>query len=96
MTDGKVDFTVTCNKTTFHDFTIEFFESRPNGKLFSYDFNNGQTELLLDGLYFPSGVALSPDQSYLAFAETSAFRISQYLISGTQKGEKKVVVKDLP
>lgn len=94
--NGKVYFTVTSNKTTFHNFTVEFLESRANGRLFSYDLETRQTELLLDGLYFPNGLALSNDQSYLVFAETTAFRITRYVIKGEKKGKKYIVVKDLP
>jgi sugar lactone lactonase YvrE len=52
--------------------------------------------LLLDDLYFPNGLALSNDQSYLVFAETTAFRISKYVLSGQKKGKRLLVIKDLP
>lgn len=48
------------------------------GRLLSYDPDTGSVKVLLDGLYMPNGIALSPDEHFLLLAETSIGRILRY------------------
>lgn len=48
------------------------------GRLLSYDPDTGSVAVLLDGLYMPNGVVLSPDERFLLLAETSIGRILRY------------------
>lgn len=48
------------------------------GRLLSYDPGTGSVSVLLDGLYMPNGVVLSPDERFLLLAETSIGRILRY------------------
>lgn len=48
------------------------------GRLLSYDPGTGRVSVLLDGLYMPNGVVLSPDERFLLLAETSIGRILRY------------------
>ena len=50
-------------------------EAGGQGRVISYDMASGETEVLLDGLFFPNGVALSPDEEFLVISETTASRI---------------------
>lgn len=48
------------------------------GRLLSFDPHTGRLAVLLDRLYMPNGVALSPDEHFLLLAETSIGRILRY------------------
>lgn len=45
------------------------------GRLLSYDPTTRNVKVLLDSLYMPNGIALSPDEDFLLLAETSIGRI---------------------
>ena len=68
--DGTIYFTDASSKTTLHRSNVEFLEGRPNGRLLSYDPATRETRVLLRDLYFPNGLAISPDQRSLVFCET--------------------------
>lgn len=48
------------------------------GRLLSYDPDTGSVKVLLDGLYMPNGIVLSPGEDFLLLAETSIGRILRY------------------
>lgn len=48
------------------------------GRLLSYQPSTGRLAVLLDGLYMPNGVVLSPDERFLLLAETSIARVLRY------------------
>lgn len=48
------------------------------GRLLSYDPDTGSVNVLLDGLYMPNGIVLSPDEDFLLLAETSIGHILRY------------------
>lgn len=50
------------------------------GRLLSYDPRSGSVTVLLDSLYMPNGIVLSPDEDFLLLAETSIGRILRYVI----------------
>jgi len=78
------------------DYMLDLMEHRPNGRFLSYDPDTGSTEVLLDGLYFANGVAVSPGQSFVLVAETGRYRVLRYWLAGPKKGEFEVFVDNLP
>ncbi|XP_065854936.1 protein STRICTOSIDINE SYNTHASE-LIKE 6-like [Euphorbia lathyris] len=84
--DGKIYFTDASSKYNMKNFMLDIFEGKPNGRLLSYDPKTSETLLLASGLYFPNGVALSPNQDFLVFCETPERRCRQYYIEGERKG----------
>lgn len=69
---------------------------RPNGRLLAYDSKTGRTRLLLDGLYFPNGIAVGPNGNYLVFNETSMYRVQRHWLVGDRAGQTDVFVENLP
>ncbi|KAK9116267.1 hypothetical protein Sjap_015214 [Stephania japonica] len=62
---------------------LELFTSGDStGRLMKYDPSTGEVMVLLRGLGFANGVALSRDASYLLVAETSRLRILRYWLEG--------------
>ena len=57
---------------------------------------DGSLDVLLTGLQFPNGVALSADGSWVAVAETSLRRLQRVYVAGPRAGESEVFVDDLP
>ncbi|KAJ8440252.1 hypothetical protein Cgig2_001587 [Carnegiea gigantea] len=94
--DGMIYFTDASYKYAFEDHLYDLLESRPYGRLLSFDPNTRQTKVLLRDLYFPNGVAVSPDQNSLIFCETPLKRCKQYWLQGSRKGSVDVLIDNLP
>ncbi|OPL16767.1 MAG: hypothetical protein AVO39_00350 [delta proteobacterium MLS_D] len=74
----------------------EILEARPNGRLLQYNPSRGTTVTLLDNLYFPTGVLLAPDESYVLVSETGRYRITRYWLRGPRAGSSDIFLNDLP
>lgn len=72
---NKVYFTDSSWKWERRDIPYLILEGGGQGRLMTYDLNTGETEVLLNGLFFPNGVALSPDEEFVVICETTASRI---------------------
>ncbi|KAJ4845788.1 hypothetical protein Tsubulata_041453 [Turnera subulata] len=96
--DGTIYFTDASYKYDFHNFMGDILEGKPYGRFLSYDPITKQTTVLARDLYFPNGVAVSPDQDYVVFCETPMRRCRRYYIRGEKKGsiEKFVELPGLP
>lgn len=68
--DGVIYFTDASYKYSFSEFAFDILEGKPHGRLLSYNPTYRHTAVLLDDLYFPNGVAVSPDQNSVLFCET--------------------------
>lgn len=76
--------------------TQAILEHRGDGRLLRYDLDSGKSQVLLDGLQFANGVALSPDEDYVLVVETGAYRIQRYWLSGARAGQHEPFVDNLP
>lgn len=94
--DGTIYFTDASYKYGFEKYLYDILEYRPYGRLLSFDPKTGETKVLLKDLYFPNGVAVSPDQKSLIFCETSLKRCRSYWIGGSRKGAVDEFVDNLP
>jgi sugar lactone lactonase YvrE len=70
----------------------DLLEHRPNGRVLAYDPATRRAEVVADGLFFPNGVALGPDESWLLVAETVEHRLIRIPLGGGAP----VVLADLP
>ena len=57
------------------------------GRLLTFDPETGGVGVLLDSLYMPNGIALSPEEDFILLAETSIGRILRYAIIASEGGE---------
>ncbi|RWI50262.1 MAG: SMP-30/gluconolactonase/LRE family protein [Mesorhizobium sp.] len=53
----------------------DMIDGRASGRVIAYDMATGETRVVLDGLYFPNGIALTADQRTLWIAESNRYRI---------------------
>src|SRR5438046_7304761 len=87
--DGTVYFSDSSDRYPIAVWKRDLLEYRPNGRLLAYD---GTTHVVAADLYFPNGVALTPDGSALMVVETSAHR----LLRVDLPDGKVTVLADLP
>jgi len=60
---------------TFEASVLDILEHQSSGRLLEYDPATKKTRVLMGGLSFPNGVALSADERHLFVAETGEYRI---------------------
>jgi hypothetical protein len=70
-------------------------EDTHSGRLFRLP-PGGEPELLLDGLRFANGVALSADRSFVCVAETTARTVVRLWLTGPRAGQRDLLADDLP
>ncbi|WOK96809.1 protein STRICTOSIDINE SYNTHASE-LIKE 10 [Canna indica] len=75
---GAVYFTDSSKRFQRREFTSAIISGDATGRLMRFDADTGEVQVLLEGLSFPNGVALSGDASFLLLAETTTCRILKY------------------
>jgi sugar lactone lactonase YvrE len=90
--DGAIWFTESSTRFGFEHYLGAVLEHRGSGRLSRRD-PDGAVEVILDGLHFANGVALTEDESAVLFAETGAARISRLDIA---TGETTRVADNMP
>ncbi|MEU7041734.1 SMP-30/gluconolactonase/LRE family protein [Streptomyces varsoviensis] len=93
--DGTVYFTVSSRRYGLQDWLGDILEHTATGLLLRLR-PGGEPEVLLDGLQFANGVALAPDESFVAVAETGAYRVSRYWLHGPRAGRYDCLADGLP
>jgi sugar lactone lactonase YvrE len=73
----------------------DILESRPHGRLLRWRPGEG-CAVVLDGLFFANGVAVSLDGTFLLLNETSRYRVRRIDLSGPTLDRGTVLVDNLP
>ncbi|WP_372670967.1 SMP-30/gluconolactonase/LRE family protein [Amycolatopsis kentuckyensis] len=81
--DGTVYFTDSSRRFGIDNWRDDLIEQTAGGRLLRRT-PDGAIDLLADGLQFANGVALAPDESFVAVAETGAFSVSRVRLSDGQ------------
>ena len=92
--DGRIYFSDASSK--YSDYLYDLLEARPWGRLLRFDPQTGETEELLDGLYFANGIALSQNEDFVLVNETYRYRIRRYWLTGPKAGTDDVFLDNLP
>jgi len=92
--DGTIYFSESSTETT--DTVLDLLQHRGDGRLLAYDPVTGTTEVLLTGLYYANGVAVSADGSFVLIVETTAYRVRRVWLSGPRQGEDEIFIDNLP
>ena len=93
--DGTIYFTVTSRRFPLAHYRDDLFGHSNTGRLFRR-YSDGALEVLLSGLSFANGVALSSDQQAVFVAETGEYRIRKYRLSGPDAGSTAIFADNLP
>jgi sugar lactone lactonase YvrE len=94
--DGIIYFSDASSKYGQNEYLYDLLESNPYGRFLSYDPGTGMTRVLLDGLYFANGVALSQNEDFVLINETYRYRIVRYWLKGPKAGTHDIFVDNLP
>ncbi|MEU4236927.1 SMP-30/gluconolactonase/LRE family protein [Actinoplanes sp. NPDC026619] len=90
--DGTIYFSDSSAVHPIEEWKAEMVELTRTGRLLRRT-PDGQIDVLLDGLAFANGVALSADESFVVVAETAARTLVRYRLD---TGEKDFLATDLP
>lgn len=101
--DGRIYFTESSQRFspaewggTYPASFLDLLEHRGTGRLLVYDPALGSASVLLEGLAFANGVAVSRDGRFVLVAETAAYRIWRMTRLGPDSGTVRIVVRGLP
>ena len=101
--DGRVFFSDASSKFhpknaggSYDASLLDILEHGGHGRIFEYSPSMKQTKIIMDGLNFANGVAISDDQQYLIVIETGHYRVWRYWLEGPEAGEAEVILDNLP
>ena len=93
--DGTVYFSDSSTQFDLAHYKGELLAHSGSGRLFRRT-PDGSVDLVADGFQFANGVALAPDESWVAVAETGAYRITRIWLAGDAAGRREPIVENLP
>ena len=93
--DGTVWFSDSSTKFGIEDWKADFVQNTRTGRLLRLD-TDGTVTVVLDGLAFANGVALSRAEDFVAVAETGARTVVRRWLSGPKAGTRDLLCSDLP
>jgi sugar lactone lactonase YvrE len=94
--DGTIYFTDASSKYGHSEYLYDLLESKPHGRLLSYNPATAEIKVLLSELYFANGVALSQQEDFLLVNETYRYRIVRYWLKGPKAGTQDIFIDNLP
>ncbi|PHS59447.1 MAG: strictosidine synthase [Alteromonas sp.] len=96
FSDATTKFSAKAYGGTLSGSLLEILEHKGNGRLLAYNPNTNVTTVLMDGLVFANGVAISHNQQYVLVNETGSYRVLRYFIAGPKTGLVDVFIDNLP
>jgi sugar lactone lactonase YvrE len=77
-------------------YMYDLLEARPHGHLFALDLTTNRLTRLMDGLFYPNGIAIAPQDEALLLNETYRYRIRRYWLKGPKAGSSDLFAENLP
>lgn len=94
--DGKIYFSDASDTYNQPEYRLDLIEGRPHGRLLVYNPATGETDMLLDDLYFANGIALSQNEDFVLVNETARYRVTRYWLKGEKAGTSDIFIDNLP
>jgi hypothetical protein len=94
--DGSIYFSDASHRFGLEDHTADLIVHGGYGRLLRYDAETAETEMLLDGLQFANGVAVSEKGDFVLVTETGAYRVLKHWTAGPRKGTSEPILENLP
>jgi sugar lactone lactonase YvrE len=94
-TDGTIWFSDSSTKFGIDQWKDDFVQDTRTGRLLRRD-ADGSIQVVLDGLAFANGVALSTGEDFVAVAETAGRTVVRHWITGERAGQRDHLCQDLP
>lgn len=93
---GTIYFTDASSRFPLANYKADILEHQTTGRLLAYEPVQKTTRVVLPGLSFANGVAISPDQSFVLVNETGKYRIHRVWLSGANTGKTDIFIDNLP
>jgi len=81
---------------TYEASVLDILEHGGSGKVYEFNSETGDVRMLMGGLNFANGVAISRDQQFLLVNETGHYRILRHWLTGPDVGTSEVILENLP
>ena len=94
--DGKIYFSDASDTYDQHEYMKDLLEARPHGRLLMYDPESKDATVLLGGLFFANGIAVSMDGDFVLVNETARYRVTRYWLKGEKAGTSDIFIDNLP
>ena len=94
--DGRIFFSEATIRFDMSDWMVDALEARGNGRIICHDPATGSTRTVIDKLRFPNGITMARDGESFFFAETWGCCVWRYWFAGARKGQRELVIPDLP
>lgn len=88
--EGTIYFSDSSQRFPVEHWRADLVEHSGTGRLLART-PDGTVRVLLDGLQFANGVALAPDESFVAVGETGGYVLRRYWLTGARKGTSDVL-----
>ncbi len=92
--DGTIYFSASSRRFGIDHWRADLLEHSATGRLLRRT-PDGKVDVLLDGLKFANGVALSADESFVTVAETGGYRLTRYWLTGPRAGTSDTLIENL-
>lgn len=96
LSEASTKFGTVASNGTLRGSVLDMLEHGGNGFVVEYKPDTGVARVIMDGLNFANGIAVSEDQQYLLVAETGNYRIHRYWLQGSKAGQSEVIIDNLP
>lgn len=93
--DGTTYFTDSSQHFGVDHYKAELLAHSGTGRLFRRT-PDGSVDLVADRFQFANGVALAPDESWIAVAETGGYCLDKIWLTGPDQGRRESLVENLP
>ena len=93
--DGTVWFSDSSTKFGIEQWKDDFVQNTRTGRLARLS-TDGSVEVVIDGLAFANGVALSKDEDFVCVAETGARTVVRRWLTGNRAGMRDLLCQNLP
>lgn len=96
VSEASTKFGAYASGGTLEGSLLDILEHGGNGLVIEYKPDTGLVRVIMDGLNFANGLAVSDDQRYLLVAETGSYRIHRYWLQGPKAGQSEIIIDNLP
>lgn len=94
--DGTIYFTDASSSRPDGPALAALVAHQPDGRLLALSPETGLARVVVDSLYFPNGLTIDADGSYLLVAETGTYTVRRVWISGPRAGRSEIFLDNLP
>lgn len=96
FSDASTKFGALAWQGSYEASLLDILEHGGHGRVIAFDPGSGDARVIVEGLNFANGVAISADGRFLLIAETGSYRILRHWLLGPDAGTTEVIVDNLP